>query len=110
MTTQSPLLRFLLGVVLITLLDSVGAIASNRMNFRYIKLIALSLAIYVFTGYILGKVADFPVMALYMGLLGFFDGTIGLKLSIRFKANMGLSEEQGKKIQSANTAVMMILI
>ena len=110
MTAESPLLRFILGVILIVFLDSIGAIASNRFNFKYIQLIPLSLAIYAVTGYILAKVTDFPTMALYMGLLGLFDGTIGLKLSIRCKANMGLSEEQIVKMQSARMAVMMMVV
>ena len=88
MTAESPLLRFILGVILIVLLDTIGAFASNRMNFKYIQLIPLSFAIFAVIGFILGKVTNYPTTALYMGLLGLFDGTIGLKLSIHFKANM----------------------
>lgn len=110
MTAESPLLRFILGVILIVLLDTIGAFASNRMNFKYIQLIPLSFAIFAVIGFILGKVTNYPTTALYMGLLGLFDGTIGLKLSIHFKANMGLSEERLAKMQSAKTAVMMILV
>jgi len=110
MTTESPFLRFILGVILIVLLDTIGSIASNRINFKYTQLIPLSFAIYVLIGFILAKVASYPITTLFMGLLGLFDGTVGLKLSIHFKANMGLSEEQLAKIQSAKTAVMMIFV
>lgn len=110
MTTNSPLFRFILGVILLTLLDCIGAIASDRMHFKYIRLIAVSLAIYVFIGFFLAKVTSYPVTALYMGLLGLFDGTIGLRLSIHFNANMGLTEEQIEKMQSVRTAVWMIFV
>jgi hypothetical protein len=110
MTAENPLLRFILGVTLIVLLDTIGAIASNRLNFKYFQLIPLSLAIYAVIGYILAKVTNFPTMALYLGMLGLLDGTIGLKISIRCKANMGLSEDQLAKMQSVKTAVMMIVV
>lgn len=110
MTAESPLLRFILGAILIALLDTIGAFASNRFNFKYVLLVPLSFAIYAVIGFILAKVTNYPTTAFYMGLLGLFDGTIGLKLSIHFKANMGLSEEQLAKMQSAKTAVMMILV
>lgn len=109
MTTESPLARFILGVIMIILLDTIGAFASNKFNFKYIRLIPLSFAIYAFVGFILAKVTSYPATALYTGLLGLFDGTIGLKLSIYCKAYMGLSGQLAK-MQSAKTAVMMILI
>ena len=34
---ESPLLRFIPGVILIVLLDTIGAFASNRINFKYIS-------------------------------------------------------------------------
>jgi hypothetical protein len=51
MTAESPLLRFILGVILIVLLDTIGAFASNRINFKYTQLIPLSFAIYAVIGF-----------------------------------------------------------
>lgn len=110
MTFESPLLRFLLGIILIVLLDTIGANASNKWDFEYIKLILFSLAIYVFTGFILGKITNYWTTLLYSALLGLFDGTIGLKLSIYFNANMGLDENQIGKLHSTRTYLMMIVI
>jgi len=110
MSVESPLLRFILGVILITVVDTVGAFASNRIHFKYVWLTPLSFAIYAVIGFILSKVTNYPTTALYMGLLGLFDGTIGLKLSIYCNANMGLSKEQLEKMQSVKTAVIMILV
>jgi hypothetical protein len=110
MPVESPLLRFILGAILITLVDTFGAVASNRIHFKYVWLTTVSFAIYAVIGFILAEVTNYPTTALYMGLLGLFDGTIGLKLSIYCKANMGLSKEQLAKMQSAKTAVMMIVV
>ena len=107
---ENPLLRFAFGIVLITLLDSVGAIASNKFNIRYVQLALVSLAIYIFTGFILGKVTSYQETALYTALLGLFDGTIGLKLCIYFNANMGLDEERLQQMQGIQMSLMMIVV
>lgn len=109
MNFENPLLRFITGIILITLLDTLGAISSNKFNFKYIHLIPLSLAIYVFTGYILAKVTDYQAASLYLALLGLFDGTIGLKLSVYCKANTGLDENKIREMQSVQTGLAMAL-
>jgi len=44
------------------------------------------------------------------GLLGLFDGTIGLKLSIHFNANMGISKERMDKMENVRTSILMIIV
>jgi hypothetical protein len=41
---------------------------------------------------------------------GLFDATIGLKLSLYFKANMGLTQEQVDKMKSGGTSIFMITV
>jgi hypothetical protein len=105
-----PIFDFLLGSILIAVLDSLGAMLSNKLNFKYILLLPVSLAIYVFIGFLLGKTNNYPTTCLYAGLLGLFDGTIGLKLSIYFKANMGISKERVDKLESVGTSIYMIIV
>ena len=101
---------FLLGVILVIILDSIGAILSNRFNFKYMLLIPASVLVYGLTGFLLGKSDTYLMTSLLTGLLGLFDGTIGLKLSIYFKARMGLSQEQIESMQSRTTAFFMVIV
>ena len=110
MLLSRPIFDFLLGTLIIALLDSVGAILSNKLNFKYALLLPISLAIYVFIGFLLGKTNNYPTTCLYAGLLGLFDGTIGLKLSIYFNANMGISKERVDKMQNGMTSFFMIIV
>ena len=110
MILSQPIFDFLLGSLLIALLDSLGAILSNKFKFKYVVLLPLSLAIYVFIGFLLGKANNYSTTCLYTGLLGLFDATIGLKLSIYFKANIGMTKEQVDKLVSGRTSIFMITV
>ena len=110
MNFENSFFCFTLGIIFIILLDTIGAIASNKFKFKYIHLAPLSLSIYIYTGYILAKVINYPVSLLYVAILGVFDGTIGLKLSIYFKANMGLDENEIQKMQNLQTTLTMAIV
>ncbi len=110
MLLSRPIFDFLLGTILIAVLDSLGAILSNKLNFKYVILLPVSLAIYVVIGYLLGKTNSYSTTCLYTGLLGLFDATIGLKLSIYFKANMRMTKEQIDKLGSGGISISMIFV
>jgi len=89
MNNYSVLINSLLiGLIFITLIDTLGAVASRKFNFKYTYLGMLSFAIYIVIGYLLSG-WDFELITVLAicALLGLYDSTIGLKLSIRFKAN-----------------------
>lgn len=101
---------FLIGLMLITSIDILGAIASNKFNFKYAYLISLSVLIYVFVGFIISKWFNIEVTFFVCAILGLFDGSVGIRLAIILKANMNLQENQIKKLKSYKTALNMALI
>lgn len=89
MNNYSVLINSLfIGLIFITLIDTLGAVASRKFNFKYTYLGMLSFAIYIVIGYLLSS-WHFELLTVLAicSLLGLYDSTIGLKLSIRFKAN-----------------------
>lgn len=80
---------FLAGVLAVTLLDSLGAIASRQLNFNYSILSFVSLIVYVGFAFFLAKHADKKTTILLTCLLELFDVTIGWKLSEILGANTG---------------------
>ncbi len=108
MNFPNAFLWLILGLVLITLIDTVGAIASRKFNFKYAYLSIFSFAVYVGLGYLLSKQYDPLFVFLIAGLLGLYDGTIGLRLSIILKANNGLGTNKSMELLNAKTAISMV--
>lgn len=80
---------FLLGVLLVTLLDSLGAIASRTFDFKYSNLSTVSTLLYLLIAFLITKKTDIKTGVIFSGLLGLFDATIGWKISMLLKANVG---------------------
>ena len=80
---------FLLGVLLVTLLDSLGAIASRNFDFKYSNLATVSTLLYLLIAFLIAKKTDIKTGVIFSGLLGLFDATIGWKISMILKANIG---------------------
>ena len=97
------------GLVIITVVDTLGSIASRRLNFKYIYLIPLSLVIYIGLGYWVCRDYGLYTGCLVNGLLGLFDGTVGAWLSIALKANTGLSEEKKTQLSKGKAAGFMMI-
>jgi hypothetical protein len=81
---------FIMGVALlsITLIDVLGSIISRKFNFNYSFFSVFSLATYVLTGFYLSFVTTSHWVLLLCGIIGLFDGTVGLKISSKLKANV----------------------
>lgn len=107
---SQPIFYFLLGVLLIFLLDSIGAILSNRYEFKYRWFIPLSLGIYVLIGFLLGNQSNYTSTIFYTSLLGLFDATIGLRVAIFFKGYWDLSKEQIDSMKNIKTSIFMIVV
>ena len=98
------------GLTGVTIIDTVGAVSSRKLNFKYGNLIVLSAALYIYISFIASLEYNYLMAFLINGLIGFYDGTIGLKLSAFCKANGGLTIEKIQEVGKAKIALMMINI
>jgi hypothetical protein len=96
------------GIIGITIIDTVGAVSSRKFNFKYGYLIGVSAALYIYIAFVAAIEYNYLMAFLVNGLIGYFDGTIGLRLSVFCKANGGLSKEKVQEIGKAKIALMMI--
>jgi len=84
---KKPLYIFFVGILAVTLLDSLGAIASKQLNFNYSFLTVISFVVYVGFAFLLARQSDKKTTIILTGLLGLFDATVGWKLSKILGAN-----------------------
>jgi len=84
---KKPLHIFFVGILAVTLLDSLGAIASKQLNFNYSFLSLISFVVYVGFAFLLARQSDKKTTIILTGLLGLFDATVGWKLSKILGAN-----------------------
>lgn len=103
-------LYILLGIALIVLIDTIGSLASRKFQFNYAALIPVSLLTYGFIGYLIAGSADLNSVLLGCGLMGLFDSTIGWKLSLHYRANMELSEEEVTRTPVSVRIIMVLVI
>ena len=101
---------FITGLAGVTIIDTVGAYASRKFNFNYGYLIIVSAGLYIVIGYLCANRYNLSMAFLINGLLGLYDGTIGLKLSILLKANKGLSAEKSQEIGVEKIGLMMVFM
>ncbi len=99
----------LLGLLGITIIDTVGAVASRKLNFRYMWLSVLSFAVYIFIGYTVSSQGGLLLAVIVNFLLGFYDATVGNQLAIALKANYMLKEEEKKYLSNHYSILSMML-
>ncbi len=87
-----------LGILLITIIDALGSIASRKLDFNYGYLTPLSLGIYMLMGFMVSKEFGLTWAVISACIVGVFDATAGWQLSVALKANTGLDNEQLEKI------------
>ena len=98
MIINTFVLYTLLGILLVTIIDALGSIASRKLHFNYGYLTPLSLGIYLLVGYLVSKEFGLTYAILSGCIVGVYDATAGWQLSATLKANTGLDEEQLEKI------------
>ena len=76
-TLTHTLLVKLIGLASVTLIDSIGSIASRRLQFNYGWLTILSLSVYTCTGYFIGEESNLNLVFAANCIIGFYDATIG---------------------------------
>jgi hypothetical protein len=77
------------GVLAVGLLDTIGSVASRLLDFHYSFLSPVSFLIYGTTSFFAARSKDLKTGALFGAILGLFDSTIGLTISILLGANTG---------------------
>ena len=77
-----------LGLALVTTLIVLGSIASNKFDFSFSYLSILSLIIYFSISCMATKIIAPIAGVTLVGLLGLYEATVGLKLILRFGANI----------------------
>ena len=106
---KKPLSIFLAGILAVTLLDSLGAIASRQLSFNYSLLSVVSFIVYIGFAFLLTRQADKKTTIILTGLLGLFDATIGWKLSELLGANTGENNIEITITILITTAIFMTL-
>ena len=107
MNLTTAAVGLLMGLILVTVLDTLGAISSRKAGYNYAYLAPLSFIVYLSIGYFLSKAVQIEIAILLTGIVGIYDGTIGWKLALALKANMPMSQEDLKKMTIANRVVTM---
>ena len=78
-----------LGILELTILDSIGSILSRKLNFNYALLIVVSISIYSLTSINVAIIGNNTNGIIAGCILGLFDATIGVLIAKKFKANTG---------------------
>jgi hypothetical protein len=103
-------LYLLSGVVIVTIIDTIGAILSRILQFKYIYLIVFSAALYILMGYFVSRDFNLTAVIAVNALLGLYDGSVGLWLSLKLNANMGQAREETARMSGTVMATSMMLI
>ncbi|MBA4057977.1 MAG: hypothetical protein C0490_24890 [Marivirga sp.] len=78
-----------IGIIAVGLLDTFGSMASRQLDFNYSHLSFVSFIIYGTTSFLATRIKNLMTGVVYGMILGFFDSTIGLKISLLLDANTG---------------------
>ena len=106
----SALLLFLLsGLAIITVIDTVGAILSRKLQFKYVYLTVVSGALYIIMGYLVSLKFSLGIALGINAILGLYDGSAGLWLCLKLKANIDNREETADML-NVKTAVTMMVV
>lgn len=106
----STLLLFLLsGLAIITVIDTVGAILSRKLQFKYVYLTVVSGALYIIMGYLVSLKFSLGIALGVNAILGLYDGSAGLWLCLKLNANIDNREETADML-NVKTAVTMMVV
>ena len=98
------------GLIAVTVIDTAGAAVSRILNFNYVHVSFLSAAVYILIGYYISPRCGLSTAILSGLITGFFDATVGWKLTIWCKANFNLSEEDLKKMTPSTSLAIMLFL
>ncbi len=108
MALNGFVLYTVVGLIAITLIDTVGSVASRKLNFKYVYLTPLSLITYFTVGYFVSKDFDLIPAIISTSILGIYDATIGWHFSLLLRANNGFNKEQIEQLNIFSRIIYMI--
>ena len=100
----------LIGLSVITLIDTIGAIASRKMNFKYSYLSIASIATYILVAFLVSKNYKLPAVLFTSAVLGLYDGTVGFWFSIILRANNAQTTGQADQKPGVKSATIMVIL
>ncbi len=103
-------LYLLAGLLTITIIDTVGAILSRKLQFKYAYLSILSFILYFSMGYLVMLRFDVEKVLVINALLGIYDGSVGLWLSLKLNANTGYDNEKVARLTGINAAFISMVL
>jgi hypothetical protein len=110
MEELSNLLVFIVfGIIVVTFISVVGAIASRKFNFNYGKLATLSRILYFIIAYGISLESNLIVTIAGTFLVGIYDGLVGYQLAQRFNANWGEHKISVQNMSVSNRLVIMLV-
>lgn len=98
------------GILVITLLNTVGAYASKKYQFRFVYLSLFSILLYILLGAYLSNKHGLTIAILVNLAIGFFDATVGWMLVRKIKPKTGLTDEQLKMMNPATNLKIMLFV
>lgn len=106
---------FLFGVIAVTILDGLGAIASRKLDFSYGRLAIFSFLIYGVIGYVGAGMLDTMAGITLAGLVALYDAVIGFRICTALDANWGelqemVEENFGENYLEVSDVVMSVII
>ena len=108
MTVNPIIIHICSGLLAITLIDTLGAIASRKFNFKYVYLSVFSFVVYTLLGYFVAREYSLNATIVSTCLVGIYDATVGWHFSLVLKANNGLTEEQMQQMNPLSRIISMI--
>jgi len=98
------------GIVLITIINAAGAIASRQFNFRFHYLILLSIVFYTTTGYLISREISFFITPSCNAIFGCFDALMGWYFSKVLVANTGYSTHGREQFNVQISMITKVLL
>ena len=95
------------GIIFVTLIDTIGSIASKKLNFDYTYLAPLSFFNYLSVGYCASDAHGLKTALVASFVVGLYDAIIGVWLALKLKANYGFNAEEEK---IASHPLMMLFL
>jgi hypothetical protein len=99
---------FSLGLVGILIIDIFGSIASRKLDFNYVYLSVLSFVLYSYIGFSISESCGIASALITNFVIGLIDGTLGVFISVKLKANTNLTEKERRDIPGIYTVLTVL--
>ena len=107
----NPVVVFIISALIaVTLIATLGAVASRRYNFRYSRFAVVSFLLYTVVGYGIGSKANVAAVIVASSAIGLFDSTVCWQLCLRCRANLSIEEQQIGVEMPAYFRVVMTMV